>query len=251
MNQKLFYKLLFTFNHLYKWCYPLYLPMYEIYKYITDRKDIALIKKELRSDAIVLDIGSNIGYYSKFFSSLVPNGHVYSFEPEKCNYAKLKKRLKNYKNVTSINMAVGAKSEKINIYISEKLNVDHRTYSAPELLSTKSRKFESIDCISIDDFFSGEKIINNLFIKIDIQGYDFFAIKGAKKIISQSKNITIFGEFWPYGLKQSGIDPNEYISLLEELGFQLLFKYDKSELIKNIDNETFYTDFWGKIRRDE
>ena len=93
MNQKLFYQLLITFNHLYKWCYPLYRPLYEIYKYITDRKDIALIKKELRSDTIVLDIGSNIGYYSKLFSSLVPNGHVYSFEPEKCNYAKLEKRL--------------------------------------------------------------------------------------------------------------------------------------------------------------
>ena len=59
------------------------------------------------------------------------------------------------------------------------------------------------------------------FIKIDIQGFDYFALLGMKKTIERSKKVILYGEFWPYGLKKSGITPLEYLNLLEKMGFTI------------------------------
>lgn len=47
------------------------------------------------------------------------------------------------------------------------------------------------DCnLTIDHFFQG-KMINNLFIKMDIEGAEFFALQGADKILTDSKDIQL------------------------------------------------------------
>jgi len=47
----------------------------------------------------------------------------------------------------------------------------------------------------------------------------------------EKNNVKIITEFWPIGLKRFGIDPEEYLKLLIELGFKL---YEVSEQEKKI-----------------
>jgi FkbM family methyltransferase len=48
-----------------------------------------LLKARLAADAIVADVGANIGIVSALLSGLCPKGHVYAFEPVAENYAHL------------------------------------------------------------------------------------------------------------------------------------------------------------------
>jgi FkbM family methyltransferase len=49
----------------------------------------ALLKARLAPDAVVADVGANIGVVAALLSGLCPTGHVYAFEPVAENYAHL------------------------------------------------------------------------------------------------------------------------------------------------------------------
>jgi len=119
------------FNKLYYLSYPIYKPLYFIYKGISDRKKIAIIEEYLKPGMTVLDIGANIGYYTKLFSKSVGStGKVFAFEPDDTNFRHLKENTKGLGNVTTINKAVGEKSQQVKLYYSEEMNVDHQTYDS-------------------------------------------------------------------------------------------------------------------------
>ena len=81
--------------------------------------------------AVVVDAGANIGIYSQFLSRCVgPTGLVHSFEPSPDNFKRLRAAADKLSNVRLSQAAVGERSGKSKLYISEKLNVDHRTYKA-------------------------------------------------------------------------------------------------------------------------
>lgn len=186
------------------------------------------VKRELKKGDVVLDIGANIGYYTLIFAKLVgEKGKVFAFEPEPTNFYLLKKNVEinGYKNVTLIQMAVSNKTEKLKLYLSEVNKGDHRIYD-----SHNGRQFLEIEAVRLDDYFKNynEKID---FIKMDIQGAEGGAIQGGFSFLQKNKNVRIITEFWPIGLKTSGIAPQEYLELLIGLGFRL---YEVSEWEKRI-----------------
>jgi predicted O-methyltransferase YrrM len=55
-------------------------------------KDITdFLRPQIKGNEDFIDIGSNIGFYTLFFSSLLNNGKVFSYEPNFKNFKKLKK----------------------------------------------------------------------------------------------------------------------------------------------------------------
>ena len=65
-------------------------------------------------------------------------------------------------------------------------------------------------------------------IKIYIQGAEYFAFNGMKEIVEKFPNLLIFAEYWVYGLKKMGVNPKDYINLLESYGF-LIYKINSSK----------------------
>ncbi|NTW21958.1 FkbM family methyltransferase [Candidatus Falkowbacteria bacterium] len=216
----------------------LYKPLYFMYKRFSDRDKIAFLRDKINPGMTVVDIGANIGFYTILLSKLVgKTGKVYAFEPEKRNFDLLKKYAAGLDNVVLIDKAVGEKTGKIKLYKSKDLNVDHQTYDIGE-----GRTIEEIDCVAIDDFLADQPKVD--FIKIDIQGYDFFAIKGMAKILA-GNSLSIIGEFWPYGLEKAGVAPEEYLDFLKSLGYRLTeFGSDKDFTyeIKG-DPKLYYLDY--------
>ena len=230
-------------NMLYKYAFPVYKPLYFRYKKKSDKKKIEHLKQIIKPGMTIVDIGANIGFYTILFAELVgENGKVYAFEPENINFKRLKKNVSKYNNVFIENAAVGKESGNIKLYHSKDLNVDHQTYDSGE-----NRTISEIRSIALDDYFSkGEKID---FLKIDIQGYDYFAIAGMKNTIARSDKLMIFGEFWPYGLNKAGVHYSDYISLLKKLGIDPEFfcsDEDISKFDEKINDHLFYTDFRGR-----
>jgi hypothetical protein len=57
-------------------------------------------------------------------------------------------------------------------------------------------------------------------IKIDIQGAELEALEGAHRVMTENSDIQILVEFWPYGMRRAGAEPQHLLSLLSQLGFQ-------------------------------
>ncbi len=173
-----------------------------------------IIKNIIQND-IVVDIGSNIGYYTILVSRIVGDkGKVYAFEPNKEILPILKKNIEinSCKNVSIIQKAVSEKNGRIKFYLMEENKAQSSTYKSGE-----SNEEVEVDSVSLDKFFSGKKKPN--FIKMDIEGGELNALKGAKKLLK--KNIKIFLEYKPLKLKRQGLDPEEIKKILMDNKFKI------------------------------
>ena len=169
-----------------------------------DRYPLQIIEKILKPEDVVLDIGGNIGYYSLMMSKMIGNhGKIFSFEPDEVSFSIFNKNVleNNLKNIKIYQLAATQENEKLKLFINKDNKGDNRIYESQSL----NQDSIEIEGRRIDDILSEDTKVN--FIKIDIQGSEFGAIKGMGKIIENNPEITIYSEYWPEGMKNFGSDP--------------------------------------------
>ncbi|RME19564.1 MAG: FkbM family methyltransferase [Bacteroidetes bacterium] len=216
---------------MYQNIYGIYKPLYFLYKKRTEKFEIDLIKKIVRPGDVVLDIGANIGFYTMIFSEAVKEkGKVFAFEPDPKNFHRLKNNTQYLGNVIVENKAISHQTQTIKLYSSE-LNVDYRTYAHPD-----SQNYTEVQAVSLDDYLREKNITCVDFIKMDIQGYESFALQGMIETIKKNKHIKILSEFWPYGLQQSGKSAITYYQQLSEY-FSNIFLLQNHQLKKILPDE--------------
>jgi FkbM family methyltransferase len=197
-------------NRAYQYAFPIYSVCYRVFKAYTDRAERQLLRSILSVGAVVVDAGANIGVYSQFLSRCVgPTGVVHSFEPSPKNFRRLQSATRKLANVRLSQAAVGECSGKSELYVSNKLNVDHRTYET----EGNSRPAVQIDVIALDDYFKPGQRVD--LIKMDIQGYELHALRGTKRVLADNPAAKLLLEFWPYGLEQAGANWLELINTLQ------------------------------------
>jgi FkbM family methyltransferase len=203
-------------NTIYRHAFPIYRPLYAAYKAYADRAERQLLKKILFQGAVVVDVGANIGIYSEFLCRCVgPIGLVHSFEPSPDNFRLLSSATRHLTNVQLTQAAVGERSGESKLYISDKLNVDHRAYKT----DGDSRRAIPTQMVALDDYFkSGQRID---LIKMDIQGYELHALRGAQRVLQENSDINLLLEFWPAGLAQAGVRWEELVEMLQGLNMNL------------------------------
>lgn len=203
-------------NELYKVAFPMYRPLYSVFKAYGDRAERQLLRDHLAAGSVVVDAGANIGIYSQFLSRCVgPSGAVHSFEPSPDNFAHLMRALAGYKNVRINQLALSDNTGQSLLYLSDQLNVDHRAYAT----EGERRRAISIRSTRLDDYFQPGQRVD--LMKMDIQGYELHALRGAARILADNPNIKLLLEFWPYGLLRAGESPDALVSFLRDYGFSI------------------------------
>lgn len=199
-------------NRLYHSAYPVYRPLYTLYKTISDRRERALCRELIKPGMVVVDVGANIGVYTRFFSRLVgPSGKVISFEPSPENFRRLSENVSGLRNVEMHEAAVGDTSGSISLFYCDELNVDHTTYDTGE-----NRLRADVPSVTLDDLFpSGSRVD---VLKIDVQGFEPAVIRGAQRLISENPQLKAIVEFWPYGLSRSKVAPGDFLASLDQMG---------------------------------
>ena len=221
-------------DKLFRHGYTPYLPLYSAYKAIADRKERALMRSSIRPGSTVVDIGANIGVHARFLSRLCGNsGHVYAFEPSPTNFARLRANVERRRNVTPVHAAVGEKSGTIGLFLSDTLNVDHRTYD-----DGNGRQRVEVPLISLDEYFDPGTVID--FLKIDVQGYEDSVLRGAARVLKENPGIRGVIEFWPYGLKKAGTDPAGFLKFIAAQGFEVEALDGQDLVLLDADREFDY-----------
>lgn len=206
-------RLFFIFGEgLFRHCFPLYRWFYACYKILLDRREREHLRKVVSAGMTVVDVGAGIGVYTRLLSRLVGfEGRVHAFEPSPLNFRRLERSIAGWDNVTAIQAAVGGKTGDTALFLSDELNVDHRTYDTGE-----GRRRLGISAIRLDDYFSPGTRVD--FVKIDVQGHELNVLKGAERVLRENREIKLLVEFWPYGLAQAGVEPAEFLDYLISSG---------------------------------
>ncbi len=133
----------------------------------------------LESGFVVFDIGAHTGYFTLNASRIVGNeGQVFAFEPLPRNISLLREHLQlnNCTNVRLFEVAVSSKSGQKG-FISRNSFVGH--------LSKKGEL--KVEVIALDELMLQKNFVNPNVIKIDVEGHDYWVLKGAEKLIRESR----------------------------------------------------------------
>jgi FkbM family methyltransferase len=208
------YPLFCMANVVYKYAFWLYYPFYVLYKNIKDRKEFSIISELIKPGDTVVDIGANIGVYTRRLAKLTGNsGEVYAFEPDPRNFLFLSRFARNTPAIKAFNAAVSDREGTIDLYFSGDMNTDHRTYP-----TTERRTKRQVISHSLDSYLNGKTVD---FIKMDIQGFEYMALKGMRNTLSSSPQLIILMELWPHGLKEATSSCEEVIESLRRGKFFL------------------------------
>jgi len=149
-----------------------------------------IISKKAYPGCLIFDVGANVGHYSVEINKVIPNAVIYAFEPSKSTFRILCKNIEGKNRIKAINLGFGNKIEK------RKLFSIREGDTTATLVSAKNRKYsESIEIDTLDSFFSNLNEREIFLLKVDVEGYDYYVLEGAKKLISEGKIHFIQFEF--------------------------------------------------------
>lgn len=190
-------------------------------QHVSDNKFI-----HLPDDAVIFDVGANVGIMSLKFASKAPRGKVYAFEPTHYALQKLKTNLALNKdvvqNIVPINTFVSGKEKKpgsIKAFSSWKIDKKIGDNQHP-VHGGKAMSTEGVPTITLDDFVKEQKIARVDFIKIDTDGHEFDVISGASQLIQDFNPVIIF-ELGQYVMEERGISFVDYEEIFNKLNYTM------------------------------
>ena len=137
----------------------------------------------------VIDIGANVGHYTKRFSDIVgENGRVIALEPVPTTFALLAANVEllRYKNVTLINAAASDRFGQVGITLP-KFTTGLINYYRAQCTYEGNCEL-SVLSLPIDSLNYGKRIA---LIKIDVEGHEENVLIGMQNLIQKSNPILI------------------------------------------------------------
>jgi FkbM family methyltransferase len=192
-----------------------------------EKKFILAWENLIGEDAIVLDIGANLGYYSLVAANKAKKGMVYAFEPSPHNRKSLKENLElnQVKNITILPWAVSNESGETKFYQSGQDNSGMSALVKPENFSGQSLK---VHAISLDEWLEITPLKKIDLIKMDIEGAEFRALLGMKQLLQKYQPI-LFIEIDAQLLRRFDTSPSAIHSRLNTYGYKAYTINDKGK----------------------
>lgn len=169
---------------------------------------------------IALDIGANIGTYSVLLGQWVgPQGKVYAFEPAPETFTALNQHIvmNGLQNIVlSQQKAVSDCAATLDFH-ADRFHGTNRILIAGESATHSSDK---VQALTIDEFCTQHRLQPD-FIKIDIEGFELAALRGARETLQAGRgHIALFVEMHPTTWRQIGITRKEVLAELEFQGLK-------------------------------
>ena len=145
----------------------------------------------------ILDIGANIGIMTVHLSQHLPNCTIHAFEPMPDNLHVLKRIIAkfNLKKSEIHEIAVGDNSGDIQMVLPHqgKTKMQGLSHVKHETITEWNQGEEfTVPLNTLDTVLNGESIQG---IKIDIENFEYYALKGGKRILTENRPI-IYAELW-------------------------------------------------------
>lgn len=183
--------------------------------------DENFLRKYLKSDDVVVDIGANIGFHTLVSSITVgQKGKVYSVEAHPKTYKALCGNIKfnGFENITTFNLAIGEKQG--HITFSDKRQDDRNSV-------VSDCKGIKVEMKPLDDLGIGESPI--ALLKVDVEGYEKFVFEGAEQLLGNT--LCVYYESAEDHFCRFGYSCMQLNDMLREKGFDL-FRFADNKLLR-------------------
>ena len=184
--------------------------------YERDLTEFMVRHLSLREDAVILDIGANLGWYSMLLGKRYPRARIHAFEPEPRNLALLRENLQQngIANVTVHAVAVADRAGSMQFFPYAEKNMGRHSLVAQEGCTPIH-----VHTVVLDEFLPmvGVRPEQVDLVKIDVEGYELPALRGAQRLLAGRP--VVVAEFAPKYMRRAGIDPESFLRLFRDAGF--------------------------------
>jgi FkbM family methyltransferase len=197
---------------------------------------VEFIGRHLKQGMVFFDVGANIGQYTLIASQLVgPSGVVHAFEPhpELCDVLIRNVRQNNCTNVIVNNTAVGEADGIAKLFMSTSSN-----YGATSLAPSERSQNDgiSVPVVSIDSYMKARRINHVDVAKLDIEGAELLALKGAASVLDRRRNLVLVVELCDQLAQRFGHSATDLVAHLKARRFRI-FRPCEGSLAQYESNE--------------
>jgi FkbM family methyltransferase len=152
-----------------------------------------------KPNAIIYDVGANEGDYAQLVLTSIPSCRIYCFEPNPPTAKRLIARFDKDRAISVHSVGIGKQSGEVMLY--DYADCDGTYFASvyrDALLAqspTAAIREVSIPVITLDEFSARYSTSAIDLLKLDTEGYEYAALQGAKKLISEKRIRCIHFEF--------------------------------------------------------
>ena len=188
-------------------------------------EQLTLLARLLTTDSVFIDAGANQGEFSITAANVAKNGKVISFEP----VAEYRQRLitniqlNGFNHVQVIPIALGEQNCSLPIYDrQESFSDGTRHEGLPTLFSSPNRGHERevVTVRRLDDVLANLSLARIDVMKLDIEGAEWSALRGARNTIAKYRPILIL-EIARETCKAAGYEPEAFGRWIVEQNYQI------------------------------
>ena len=172
--------------------------------------------------ATIIDGGANIGGYSVMMRSAAPNAMIHAFEPTPKLFQELSRRFAADDAITCYNQALGDKCSTAAFHLTPDTVSSSLLEETDEGLR-QSREVVTVPVITLDAWADGRTIQRPALLKLDLEGNELAALRGAEKLLTQIDYVELETTFPKVRYGQPAF--KEILIFMDDHGFDFIDIY--------------------------
>jgi len=207
-----------------------------VYRHIAGKlkiPEMSTIETFLNPESICFDVGAHGGAWARALAKSAYKGHVYAFEalPYYAEALAATIKLIGPKNISIIKYAVSDSDGDLRLKRKDDLG---NTLTGKTHVVPPSERYNEgnvvVPTLSLDGFWKqlGEKKID--FIKLDVEGFELFVLRGARKLVKNCRPV-FFNEVNAEWCKRYNYNPSEIFHFFQERDYAPFYIRASSELL--------------------
>jgi FkbM family methyltransferase len=171
----------------------------------------------------VVDAGANEGLYTLFAARRVgPSGRVLAVEPSLRELGRLRAnvRLNRLDNVRVVPQALADREDKARLLLAEAAHAGQNTLGAFIYAGVAAADEVMVDRVRLDDLLAAQGHDRIDVIKLDIEGAEFAALRGAEETVARCRPALLF-ELSDDALQRQGASAAALLDFLRSYDYRL------------------------------
>lgn len=200
-----------------------------------DEKEVIKHLPELLQDVkVFVDIGASLGQYTFHANKYMKKGQIFAIEADPIRFEKLQLNCEEWQKMSTnklvaINAAVSDRDDQIKFHITNSsVSGGLFRHSLNHLTENDRAKVQweeiSIDSYRLDTLF---KDTNPDFIKMDVEGTEWRALKGSQSLLIND-NVSFLIELHSWGDSDKQGKPDQVIKFMKSYGYNSQNFYGKT-----------------------
>ena len=166
----------------------------------------------------VLDVGANAGHWSGMANLIFPNAKYLLIEPQEEMKAKLEQLCAIQTNMHFVLAGAGPKATEMVLTVWDDL-LGTSLLPAPDAALKANNKQRTIPIVTIDGLLDSGKMKVPELVKLDIQGFELEALRGAEKLFGQTEVFILEVSMFAFDGHQNQPEFFEVVQFMFERGY--------------------------------